>query len=131
MKTNKVVLIIDDEFIILESIKIQLSRFLNDDDYTIECATSGDEALSIINEYHTNNVNIDLIITDYHLDDMTGTEIINYLHDKFPNSKKFILTGESENKIEHSNQNIAINGYLPKPWDFEILKSYVLSSLED
>ena len=131
MKTNKVILIIDDEFIILESLKIQLRRFLNEDDHIIELATSGEEAFEIINDYHTNNLNINLIITDYHLDDMNGINIIDYLHEKFPKSKKYLLTGESENKLEYGIKNSTINGFLPKPWEFELLKSYVLSSLQD
>jgi phage terminase large subunit-like protein len=40
MKTNKVILIIDDEFIILESIKIQLGRFLNEESHIVEFASS-------------------------------------------------------------------------------------------
>ncbi len=131
MKTNKVILIIDDEFIILESLKMQLSLFLNEDNYIIECASTGNEAFSIINEYHTNKANIDLIITDYHLDDITGLDIIKHLHDIFPNSEKFILTGESEHKIKEVEHDIAIKGYITKPWDFEELKNHVLSSLEN
>ena len=131
MKTNKVILVIDDEIIILESIKIQLRRFLNEDDHIIELATSGEEAFEIINDYHTNNLNINIIITDYHLDDMNGINIIDYLHEKFPKSKKYLLTGESENKLEYGIKNSTINGFLPKPWEFELLKSYVLSSLQD
>jgi YesN/AraC family two-component response regulator len=130
MKTNKVILIIDDEFIILESIKIQLRRFLNEDDHIIELASSGEEAFEIINDYHTNNLNIDLIITDYHLDDMTGIEIINFSHEKFPNCKKYLLSGEVEDRFENGINNVAINGYLPKPWEFEVLKKYVLKSLK-
>ena len=131
MKTNKVILVIDDEFIILESIKIQLSRFLNEDDHIIELASSGEEAFEIIDDYKSKNIEINLMITDYHLEDVTGIEIINYLDGKFPKSKKYLLTGESENKLEKGIKNSAINGFLPKPWDFEILKSYVLSSLEN
>ena len=46
-------------------------------------------------------------------------------------SKKYLLTGESENKLEYGIKNSAINGFLPKPREFEDLKSYVLSSLQD
>ena len=46
-------------------------------------------------------------------------------------SKKYLLTGESENKLEYGIKNSIINGFLPKPWEFELLKSYVLSSLQD
>jgi response regulator RpfG family c-di-GMP phosphodiesterase len=62
---------------------------------------------------------------------MNGINIIDYLHEKFPKAKKYLLTGESENKLEYVIKNSAINGFLPKPWEFEDLKNYVLSSLED
>jgi DNA-binding NtrC family response regulator len=132
MKTNKVILVIDDEIIILESIKIQLRRFLNEDDHIIELATSGEEAFEIINDYHTNNLNINLIITDYHLDDVKGTAIIYYMNEKFPLSKKYILTGEAGNNIIIDElKNIEIHGYISKPWEFEDFKNYVLTSLKD
>lgn len=132
MKTSKVILIIDDEFIILESIKIQLSRFLDEDVHILEFASSGEEAFSIIQEYHSKKTMIDLIITDYHLDDMKGTDIIYYLHERFPLSKKYILTGESENNISPDEiKNIEIDGYISKPWEFEDFKNFVLTSIKN
>ena len=132
MKTNKVILIIDDEFIILESIKLQLGRFLNEESHIVEFASSGEEAFDIINEYHSNNVVIDLIITDYHLDDVKGTDIIYLMHEKFPLSKKYFLTGEAGNNIKIDElKNIEIHGYISKPWEFEDFKNYVLTSIKD
>ncbi len=130
MKINKVILVIDDEFIILESIKIQLERFFDKDGYVLEFASSGSEAFSIIEEYHFKNILIDLIITDYHLDDMKGSDIIYFIHERFPLSKKFILTGELDKQnFNHELRNIDIEGYIPKPWEYELLKNYVLNSL--
>jgi response regulator RpfG family c-di-GMP phosphodiesterase len=132
MKTSKVILIIDDEFIILESLKIQLSRFLNEESHIVEFASCGEEAFAIIDEYHAKNVTIDLIITDYHLDDVKGTDIIYFMHEKFPLSKKYILTGESGNNINTDElKNIEIHGYISKPWEFEDFKDYVLKSIKD
>jgi response regulator RpfG family c-di-GMP phosphodiesterase len=77
-------------------------------------------------------VAIDLIISDYHLDDVKGTDIIYYMHERFPLSKKYILTGESGNNINTDElKNIEIHGYISKPWDFEDLKNYVLTSIKD
>ena len=132
MKTNKVILVIDDEFIILESIKIQLGRFLNEECHIVEFASSGDEAFGIIEEYHAKNMAIDLIITDYHLDHVKGTDIIYFMHERFPLSKKYILTGESGNNITIDElKNIEIHGYISKPWEFEDFKNYVLTSIKD
>jgi DNA-binding NtrC family response regulator len=132
MITNKVILVIDDEFIILESIKIQLSRFLDEESHIVEFASSGEEAFAIIEEYHSNNEIIDLIISDYHLDDVKGTDIIYFMHERFPLSKKYILTGESGNNIMLDElKNIKIDGYISKPWEFEDFKNYVLTSLEN
>lgn len=131
MNREKVIVVVDDEFIILESLKIQLSRFLSED-VILEYASSGTEALDIINEYQTNNHSIQLLVSDYNLDDMKGTDIVKYLHDKFPASKKVILTGQSDLvSIQNQTKEIEIDNFIPKPWNYEELKSIILKLLEN
>ena len=50
------ILIVDDEFIILESLRIQISRILPDD-VLLEAASSGEEAIQLIDDFenHLNN----------------------------------------------------------------------------
>ena len=69
---KKTILIVDDE-IYKEMMKIILSNYLND--IEIITASNGKEAKNIITE----NNKIDLIITDLEMPIMNGTELIDWL----------------------------------------------------
>ena len=128
---KKALLIIDDEFIILESLRIQLSRIL-EDDIIVEAASSGEESTEIIDYFYDNNIDLQVIMSDYNLEDVKGTDILTYAHEKFPLSKKIILTGQFDLKnIEDFKKNIGLHGCLSKPWGFDLLKETVLNAYED
>ena len=73
MWANKAVLIVDDEFIILESLKIQFERIL-DKDIIFELASSGEEANAIIDDLYINQINLLLVISDFNLYDCKGND---------------------------------------------------------
>ena len=125
MSQVRAVLIIDDEFIILESLRIQLSRIL-DDSILLEVASSGEEAFAIINEFHDSGPELCMVISDFHLDDIKGTEILTYAHEKFPNSKKIILSGQSDTGLINDFDNrIGLYDRFSKPWEFEEIKASI------
>ena len=131
MNKEKVLLVVDDELIILESLKIQLNRFLPDH-IILEVADSGEEAYQIIDEYFENDHPISVVISDYNLEDMKGTDIVRKLHSKFPDSKKVILTGQADaESIQKNSEDIRIDNFLTKPWSFEEMKMTVMLLLDE
>ena len=70
---RKLILIIDDEFIILESLRIQLERFLPDD-IEVETAYSGEEAVELLKEIWEAGWQLLIVISDFNLGDAKGTE---------------------------------------------------------
>jgi DNA-binding NtrC family response regulator len=125
MWDKKAILLVDDEFIILESLKIQLERIL-DNDIILEVASSGEEANAIIDELYINQINLLLVISDFNLDDCKGTDVLSYCHEKFSNSKKIILSGQLDiDKIIHFRETIGLHGLLSKPWGYEELKQSI------
>jgi DNA-binding NtrC family response regulator len=128
---KKAILIVDDELIILESLRIQLSRIL-DEDIIVEAASSGEESIEIIDYFYNNGFDLQVIMSDYNLEDVKGTEILTYAHEKFPLSKKIILTGQFDQKnIVDFEKKIGLQGCLSKPWGFDLLKETVLKAYED
>ena len=128
---KKAILIVDDELIILESLRIQLSRIL-DEEIILEAATSGEESTEIIDYFYDNDIDLQVIMSDYNLEDLKGTDILTYAHEKFPLSKKIILTGQFDLKnIEDFKKNIGLQDILSKPWGFDLLKETVLKAYED
>ena len=66
MSNNKTILIVDDEFIILESLRIQISRILPDD-VLLEAASSGEEAIQLIDDFENENKNLLLVFSDFQI----------------------------------------------------------------
>lgn len=125
MLSNKAILIIDDEFIILESLRIQISRIIPGD-VLLEAASSGEESIQLINEFKQNKKNLALIISDFHLDDLKGTDVLRHAVQHFPEVQKVILTGQADTQlIQEFNEDHGLDAIISKPWDFQEIKGIV------
>jgi len=117
MELKKNILIIDDELIILDSLKIQLERMIGNT-YDIEAASSGEEAIELIDDIYEKNLSLFMIISDYNLDDMKGTQILKHALNKFPNVKKVIISGQlDEDDIRNFHSTYGLDLRLGKPWN--------------
>ncbi|MFN5793635.1 MAG: response regulator [Bacteroidota bacterium] len=117
MELKKNILIIDDELIILDSLKIQLERMIGNT-YDIEAASSGEEAIELIDDMYEKNLSLFMIISDYNLDDMKGTQILKHALNKFPNVKKVIISGQlDEDDIRNFHSTYGLDLRLGKPWN--------------
>lgn len=126
MSNKKAILIVDDEFIILEALRIQISRILPDV-VLLEAASSGDEAIQLIDEFHNENIDLVLVISDFNLDDLKGTEILEHAVSKFSNVEKVILSGQSNTElIEQFNKEYGLTAILSKPWNFGEIQDIIL-----
>lgn len=109
------ILIIDDEPIIINALKIQLQRHL-DQEIEIEYALSAQEALSIMKELK--DTEVPLVICDYQMPGIKGDQLIIELHKNYPDTLSILLTGQIDVK---GMGNIVNEGrifrYIPKPWD--------------
>ena len=129
MQDNKAILIVDDEFIILESLRMQLTNFL-DGSIILEAATSAEEAIGVIDEFYENKIDLILLISDYHLDTVKGTEVLLHAMQKFPNVHKAILSGQSDEEVATEiKKQIGSVDFITKPWDFEDIKKIINGAL--
>lgn len=128
MNPNKIILLIDDEPIILYSLKVQLERLV-DSDYIIEAASSGEEAIELLNEFHSNNNPVSLVISDFHLQEHKGTQILEHAFRLFPEVKKVILSGELEVKeIDEFHDKHHLHLKLSKPWNVNELVDLITNT---
>ena len=129
MTGNKVILIVDDEYIILESLKIQINNVL-DSNIILEAASSAEEAFTLIDEFYDNQLDLVLVISDYHLDETKGTDIMHYVSKKYPLAHKSILSGRSEMEmIPELADQLGVVNFIAKPWDFEEIKNTIKTAL--
>lgn len=119
---NKPVIIcVDDEGTILESLKIELKKALRDD-YIIETASDSEDALELLAELLEDNYEIAMVISDYRMPDMKGDKLLKEIHEISPNTIKIMLTGEANlEAVGNAIKYAKLYRYIPKPWQHEDL----------
>jgi DNA-binding NtrC family response regulator len=121
----KIILLVDDEFILLESLRIQLGNILPQN-ILLESAMSGEEAIQLIDEFELAKQELLLVVCDFHLTDMKGTDILKHALKKYPEIRKIILSGQANaEQIEDFKNEFPKTTVLDKPWNFEKIKAVV------
>ncbi|AFZ20443.1 response regulator [Allocoleopsis franciscana] len=127
---KKAILCVDDERMILLSLRDQLTRHFGDR-YHYEFAESADEAWEIIEELNDEGVKIITIVSDWLMPNMKGDEFLIKVHQQFPDVVTVMLTGQAdESAIERARQYANLHRYIPKPWDESTLIEVLESGLE-
>lgn len=129
MMGKPIIICVDNESIILDSLEIELRKYLGNE-YLIETATSGQEALELIQELLVDQEEIPLVIVDCIMPDMQGDELLTHIQAISPNTIKIMLTGQAsieavKNAINHAN----LYRYITKPWQNEDLKLTVQEAI--
>lgn len=120
---DKAILCVDDEKVVLDSLRDQLRAYFKDS-VILEFAESSDEALEIIDELNEEEIKILLIISDWLMPGMKGDEFLSKIHKRFPKITKVLLTGQADPQaIEKAKSSDYLNHLLQKPWESsEIIK---------
>ena len=114
---KKVILCVDDEPIVLKSLRSQLKEELGDDFY-VEMAEEPEEALEILDEYFADHLRILVILSDWLMPGMKGDDFLIAAHKKYPDVVKIILTGQADQKaIDNAFANANLYKCLRKPWN--------------
>ncbi|MFZ1029203.1 MAG: response regulator [Limnoraphis robusta] len=126
-----VILCVDDEPVVLDSLKIQLKNAFRDT-YGYEMAESSDEAWEILEELSEDNTNVVVIVSDWLMPGMKGDEFLIKVHQKFPNVLKIMLTGQADMEaIKQAIEQANLYRCLSKPWNSEELIATIQSGLKN
>ena len=122
MNNKSVVICVDDEPIILESLKIELKKALGEE-HLLETAEGGEDALELVEELLAEGREIVAVISDYLMPNIKGDELLKQIHRISPKTIKIMLTGQADleavaNTIKHAK----LYRYIAKPWQSEDLK---------
>lgn len=116
------VLYVDDEGTNLRVFKSNFRRFYNV--FTCETPFEAIELLKVND--------IQVVITDQRMPDMTGTEFLEKILPDFPDVIKIILTGFTDiEAIKDGINRCGIYKYITKPWNFDEMKAVLDRGLED
>ena len=128
--SKPVILCVDDERIILSSLKSQLLNDLGDS-YQIELAESGEEALEIIEELYESRVEVPLVIADQIMGGMYGDELLARIKGLLPDTHSVMLTGQaSAESVGEAVNKAGLFRYIAKPWEEDDLLLTVKTALQ-
>lgn len=104
---GKKILVVDDEIYFLNSIK----RTLKKEKFEVLCAASAKDAFEVLK-----NEKIELVISDYRMAEMNGIEFLKEVFKQYPDTIRFMLTGETNMEIAMQAINEgAISRFFTKP----------------
>ncbi len=128
--TKTAILCIDDERIILNSLRKQLSQHFGKK-YLYECAETVKEAWEVIEELDEDDISVIVVISDWLMPEVKGDEFLIQVHQYFPKVVTIMLTGQAdEQAITRAKQEANLHSCLRKPWDAATLIKVIESGLE-
>lgn len=124
------ILCVDDEYTILDSLRIELKSAFGDE-YQIEFAQSGEEALDLLSELIEDNREVPVAIVDYIMPDMKGDRLLELIHKISPKTLNIMLTGQADVEgVTHAINYAKLYRYIGKPWQAEDLKLTVTEAFK-
>ena len=113
------ILIVDDEYVNRKVLK----NYLSMDTFKILEASSGNEALRLIEE----NVDLDLVILDMMMPDILGYEVCEIIREKYSIFELPVLIMTADSKVENLviSFECGVNDYLKKPFNKQELLSRI------
>ena len=124
MTKDKAILCVDDEPIILESLKTELFQSFGEE-FMIETAENGSEALEVLDALEAQGIHTLVIISDWLMPEMKGDELLAKVHKKFPKMMKIMLSGQADPKSIHRANTEANSTFVAKPWNRQDLTALI------
>ncbi|MCS7076983.1 MAG: SpoIIE family protein phosphatase [Bacteroidia bacterium] len=117
-----VIICVDDEKVVLDSLSKELELSLGDE-FFIEPAESGEEALELIDDLIKQGKEIPVFISDQLMPGMKGDELLKEVYRVSPDTRNILLTGQATmNSVVNAINQAKLYRYIPKPWDATDLK---------
>jgi len=127
---NSAILCVDDESVVLRSLRDQIGKHFGDH-YQCEIAESVEEAWEVIDELQDEDIEILIIISDWLMPGVKGDEFLIELNQKFPDILTVLLSGQADEfAVERIHQNMNLHAYVSKPWNEEELMGTIRAGLD-
>jgi signal transduction histidine kinase len=114
-------LVVDDE----ESLRITTAAILEKEGYTVDTASSGDEAIALMHQ-----TDYDLVLTDLHMEGGDGLSVLNQIRRNSPLTISVVLTGFASVESAIAALQEGAYDYLVKPCDIDSMKHTIRRGVE-
>jgi signal transduction histidine kinase len=114
-------LVVDDE----ESLRITTAAILEKEGYNVDTASSGDEAIALLERK-----DYDLVLTDLHMEGGDGLSVLNQIRRHSPLTISVVLTGFASVESAIAALQEGAYDYLVKPCDIDSMKHTIRRGVE-
>lgn len=114
-------MVVDDE----ESLRITTAAILEKEGYTVDVASSGNEAVALLA-----GADYDLVLTDLHMEGGEGLMVLNEIRRNAPLTISVVLTGFASVESAIAALQEGAYDYLVKPCDIETMKHTIRRGVE-
>lgn len=109
-------LCVDDEPMVLRSLREQFEREL--DACEVEVAEGAEEALELLDELLAAGVAVPVVVSDHIMPGMKGDELLVRVHERLPEARTVLLTGQAGlDAVARAINDAALYRYITKPWN--------------
>lgn len=115
------ILVVDDEQYMVHT----LSQILELMGYEVVCAFGGKQAYDLLNTER-----VDLVVSDVHMPDMNGIELLTSIKTRNPDFPVILVTGYGVDKAREAAGDCKADGFLGKPFKIDELKSLIHHALD-
>ncbi|MBI9109464.1 MAG: SpoIIE family protein phosphatase [Spirochaetales bacterium] len=122
MTEESIILFIDDEANILNSLTRSLSKWMKEEKLSPRTASSAHEALGIMKEVGNK---ISVIVTDQRMPDLIGSKLAGIISKQYPDIAIIILSGYSDMSDMSSIVKAGVFSFVSKPWNLEQLQNEI------
>ena len=124
------ILLVDDEAIILSVLSLHVRSFLPPG-MEVVVANSGEDAIRLFEEVIQANGELVCVVSDYMMFPMNGGELLRRFEKLAPNSKKIMLTGQTDiTAVAEVLEKTRLFRYIEKPWDPKDLELTLNDAIE-
>jgi len=117
---GKKLLLVEDDLCMREITEL----FLNENGYA---CISTENAVRAIDRLQ--NDQFDLVITDLHMPEMDGMELLAWIKRRLPKTKVMVMTGDADLGLRHQAHQHGVTNYLVKPFTLEKFLQEIEGSL--
>jgi CheY-like chemotaxis protein len=130
MNLKTAILCVDDEAVILQSMRSQLKEHYGNT-YLYEFAESPAEGMEILESFASEGIDSVIIVSDWLMPEMRGDQFLINVQKSFPHTIKILLTGQADaNAVARARKDANLHRFLPKPWENEDLFEAIDSGVE-
>ena len=129
--SKPVIVCVDDEKFVLDSLRTTLTQAFGED-YLIEIAEDGTDALEVVKELLANGRDVPVVISDYVMPRMRGDELLRHIQIISQNTLKIMLTGQANIEgVTNAVNEADLYRFISKPWSSSQLVQIVQKAVRE